>query len=98
MTAKHAGRSTRRYKALRAAFRNQCEDERRPCWLCAQPIDYELPSDDPMSWSLDHRFLVSTHPHLAEDPANFEASHLDCNKRRSNKGQPLILGTPSRNW
>jgi 5-methylcytosine-specific restriction endonuclease McrA len=96
--AKHAGRSTRRFKALKVAFRTQCEGEQRPCWLCGQAIDYQLPSDHDESFSLDHRFPVSTHPHLAEDPAGFEASHSRCNKSRGNRAQPMSLGSLSRHW
>jgi len=96
--AKHAGRSTRRFKKLRALFREQCERQLRPCWLCGQPIDYSLlyPHDD--SWSLDHRWPLATHRHLAEDPGNFEASHLDCNRRRNKRGAPASLGERSREW
>jgi 5-methylcytosine-specific restriction endonuclease McrA len=96
--AKHAGRSTRRFKELRRAFKDLARREQRPCWLCGMAIDYELPHDHPDAFSLDHRFPVSTHPHLAEDPAGFEASHSRCNKSRGNRAQPLSLGTRSRNW
>lgn len=95
---KHSGRSTRRFKELRRAFRELSHLEQRACWLCGMAIDYELPSDHNDAFSLDHRFPLSSHPELAEDPGNFEASHGRCNKSRGNRAQPLSLGLRSRNW
>lgn len=103
--SKYAGRSTRRYRMLRAKFRGECAEyinpdgtTGAPCWLDGKPIDYDLPSDHPDAWSLDHAIPVSVQPELAEDPANFRPSHLDCNKRRG-AGDPFIeLGNPSEDW
>lgn len=69
-----------------------------PCWLCGQPIDYTLPSDDPMAFSVDHVKPWSTHPELREDPANLASAHAQCNKQRGNKHPPLGLGLMSRQW
>src|SRR4051812_24989337 len=59
-------------------------------------IDYDPTAENEQSFSLDHRFPVSTHPHVAENAGNFEASHLDRNKRRGNRDAPLTLGVISR--
>lgn len=91
-------RGSRRYKTLRAEFRAQCADQQLPCWMDGKPIDYDLPSDHPDSWSLDHAHTVSEFPELALDPANFRPSHLDCNKRRGNSAPFIQLGTPSEDW
>ena len=106
--AKHAGRSTRRNRLLRGIFRAQCADpEQRNwdgslgqawCWLCGKPIDYSLPAGHPEAWNLDHAHPVSTHPELAEDPANFRPSHADCNERRGDRAPFIELGTPSEDW
>ena len=95
---KHFGRSTRRYKALRAAFRARCASSGQPCWLCGNPIDYALPVGHPDAFNLDHAVARSDRIELAEDPANFRASHSDCNLRRNN-GEPFIsIGAPSEAW
>jgi 5-methylcytosine-specific restriction endonuclease McrA len=103
--SKHFGRRTRRFRMLRANYRALCAAWQNPdgstglpCWLCGKPIDYELPHGHPEAWELDHAWPVSTHPELAEDPANFRPSHADCNEKRGN-GPPFIaLGTPSEDW
>lgn len=91
-------RGSRRYKKARADFRQHCADLQLPCWLDGKLIDYELPSDHPDSWSLDHAHPVSDHPDLAVDPANFRPAHLDCNKRRGNREPFIRLGVPSEDW
>ena len=91
-------RESRRYRNLRAEFREHCADLQLPCWLDGKPIDYDLPSDHPDAWSLDHAHPVSERPDLALDPANFRPAHLDCNKRRGNRAPFILLGTPSEDW
>ena len=95
--SKHTGRSTRRYKADKATFREQCRETNAPCWLCGNPINYTLDYPHPESWSLDHEHTVSAHPELAEDPANYRPSHLDCNRQRGTT-TPTGLGHPSERW
>lgn len=102
MSATHreirALRESRRFRKLRAEYRVFCAGQGLPCWLDGKPIDYDLPSDHPDAWSLDHAHPVSEFPELALDPANFRPAHLDCNKRRGN-GAPFIrLGAPSESW
>lgn len=106
--SQYVGRSTRRYRKLRAIFRAQCADPEQHnwdgslgqagCWLCGKAIDYGLPKDHPEAWELDHALPVSTHPELAEDPANFRPSHADCNQRRGDRAPFIELGTPSEDW
>ncbi|AXQ51900.1 HNH endonuclease [Gordonia phage Catfish] len=98
MTAKHAGRSTRAWRRLKAAFRRKCADARAVCWLCGQPIDYALEHPHPYAFEPDHYHPVATHPHLAEDPANLRPSHADCNKRRGDRAPTFGLGRQSRKW
>lgn len=101
----YAGRSTRRYRTLRKDFRADCATHVNadgsigaPCWLCGKPIDYSLPRQHPECFNLDHAYPVSTHPELAEDPANFRPSHRDCNEERGD-GEPHIqIGSPSEDW
>lgn len=104
----NAGRRTRRYILLRKIFRAECADPevhnwdgslgQAHCWLCGKPIDYSLPDIHPEGFNLDHAHPVSTHPELAEDPANFRSSHKDCNERRGDRPPFIELGTPSEDW
>ncbi len=93
---------SRRYKKLKAQFRQDCEDQQLPCWIadCLMPIDYNLRSPHPDSFSVDHALPVSERPDLAEDPENFRPSHLDCNKRRGTKDPNTVtdIGAPSEQW
>jgi 5-methylcytosine-specific restriction endonuclease McrA len=51
-----------------------------------------------MSKSVDHYpYPKSTHPHLAEDPANLAPAHRRCNLSAGNRDiRPL--GVTSRDW
>ena len=99
--AKNSGRSGRPWSRLKA----EVYARRAPCCRCGQPIDYSLPyrhtetgNVDPESKSVDHfPFPLSTHPHLAEDPANLAPAHLRCNQSAQTGQQPQI-GTTSRDW
>ena len=97
-TSQYAGRSTRRYKALRAEFRRKCKARNTPCWLCGKPIDYELPKDHPDTFNLDHAIPKSQRLDLAEDPRNFRASHKICNERRGNNQPSIDIGHTSEVW
>jgi len=70
-----------------------------PCWICGQPIDYSVKrssTDD--AWEGDHRFPRSTHPELADEPANILPAHRRCNRARQAKAGVTQLGTRSRDW
>jgi 5-methylcytosine-specific restriction endonuclease McrA len=69
-----------------------------PCWLCGLDIDYTLPPDDLMAFSVDHIKPWSTHPELREDPGNLAPAHSRCNKQRGANPPPLGLGLLSRAW
>jgi len=97
-TSQYAGRSTRRYKTLRAEFRRKCKARNLPCWLCGKPIDYELPHTHPEAFQLDHAIPVSERPELAEDPASCRPSHAQCNMRRGANDPFIQLGQPSESW
>jgi len=87
-------RRTHRAKALAKAQRAKGLD----CWLCGLAIDYTLPHDDDMAFTVDHVKPWSTHPELREDPGNLASAHARCNKQRGNKPPPLSLGLLSRAW
>jgi len=66
-----------------------------PCGLCGQSIDYSLPHDDEMAFTIEHIHPRSTHPHLATDPGNCVSAHARCNKRRGNGAYAPSLGVVS---
>lgn len=97
------GRTGRPWHRLKADVKARHE----PCCRCGQPIDYTLPHTneltgrpDPDSFSVDHfPHPLSTHPHLAEDPANLHAAHLGCNQSaKTSNTTSKALGTPSEDW
>ncbi|MFM1724040.1 HNH endonuclease [Rhodococcus sp. PAM 2766] len=93
-----AGRDTRRWRKLKVQFRARSAEANHPCWLCGQPIDYDLPRDHPEAFQPDHLHPVSTHPEHAEDPANLRPSHATCNKARGNRAPLFGLGRQTRQW
>ncbi|WP_455951423.1 HNH endonuclease [Arcanobacterium haemolyticum] len=87
-------RSTRRWKQLRQAYKNQ----KAPCAICGQPIDYEAPAGTPQSFELDHIKPLALDPNLAYETANLQATHKICNNRKNNRQNTPTLGQPSRTW
>lgn len=91
---KSAGRKGSRWRKLTAQVRAR----REPCCRCGQRIDYTLRWPHPQSFSTDHYpHPLSTHPHLAMDPGNLHAAHLDCNQSAGDRTQPE-LGPTSEPW
>lgn len=88
------GRTGRRWNRLRENLKAQ----RKPCWLCNQPIDYRLKWPHGGSFSADHVAPLSTHKYLAEDPQNLRAAHLRCNTSRGANAPKNELGQTSRQW
>lgn len=91
------GRNTASWQRLVGALRARWAEQRRSCWLCLQPIDYDLPSSEPGSLAADHVQPLSVAPHLAEVASNLAPAHRRCNESRGN-GYPLGLGSTSRQW
>jgi len=91
---KNAGRSGGRWRDLKANQRAK----RLPCWICQQAIDYRLHYPHEDSFSVDHFKHRSTHPHLAEDPANLRSAHLRCNKSRGDRDSQPDLGDIAGVW
>lgn len=92
------GRDTGNWKRMARAFKATSARKKSLCWLCSQPIDYDLAWGDPFCFSIDHFHPVSTHPELAEVWSNLRASHYDCNNRRGNRAPQPSIGTNSRRW
>ena len=80
------------YRRNREALRAK----RLPCWLCGQPIRYDLKAPEPLSFSADHVDPVALGGH---NHGELRAAHLGCNKKRGKKRREdtAILKT-SREW
>lgn len=96
------GRSGRPWTRLKA----EVYARREPCIRCGQPVNYALPyidpttgRPDPHAKSVDHfPHPLSTHPHLAEDPANCRAAHLGCNWSAGASGEQRGVAETSEDW
>lgn len=91
-------RDDHHYRDLKAEFRDECDDQQQPCWLCNRPINYSLEHPHPESFSVDHAKTVKEHPELGDDPLNFRPSHLVCNQRRGDEDPHIDIGEPSEAW
>lgn len=81
--------------AARRAVRKWLCDQRLPCAICGQPIDYSLPAGDPWSFECDEIVPVS----LGGSPFdrdNVQATHRICNQKRGNKTMAELRGQGSR--
>ena len=70
-------RDTAQRKRLRARIRAT----KANCHICGQPIDYNLPHTDPMSFVVDHVIPLSKGG--ADTIENSRASHARCNAKKS---------------
>ncbi len=66
-----------RRRQLRARLRAQG----LPCAICGQPIDYDLPAGDPMSFEVDEIIPVALGGSCL-DYGNVQAAHRICNQRK----------------
>lgn len=68
------------------------------CWLCGLPIDPDLRSPHPLSFSMDHVVPVSMGGKV-DDPNNVRAAHRICNmKRGTGRQSPRTEGDRSSSW
>lgn len=70
-----------RNTATRDRHRKIIARDEPPCGICGDPINYALPSDEPMSYVVDHivPYSVSNDDSLA----NKQAAHKVCNGIKS---------------
>ncbi|MFI7607656.1 HNH endonuclease [Micromonospora sp. NPDC049366] len=75
---------------IRRRIRETLARGRPPCHLCGEPIDYDLPHTDPMSFELDH--VVPLARGGADHISNAAASHKACNRTKGDRaGGPPAL-------
>jgi 5-methylcytosine-specific restriction endonuclease McrA len=97
-----AGRNT----TTRDRDRNAIRRTKPPCGICEQPIDYTIPSPDPMSFEVDHIIPLDSARTPEERAAldvlaNKQAAHRVCNRAKW-KAMPDTLThrtfVTSRSW
>lgn len=99
MSNNNVGYNERRYRRLRAIFRDDCRrNDVGCCWTVngtcrypGQPIAWEDPPRTPRTFTVEHltpRSLGGSR----DDPANWACSHYGCNSARGN-GTTRGLGT-----
>lgn len=60
-----------------------------PCWICGEPIDYNLPHLDPGAFVVDH--VIPLDKGGPDTLDNKRAAHRGCNRAKSNKPHAPIL-------
>lgn len=88
------GRPYRRFCAQQRALR-------LPCWLCGEPIRYDITGRPagrhPDAFTLDHIVPISRGGRLL-DPANARSAHRRCNSARGNRTTTTAPQRSSRRW
>ena len=88
-------RGSRRYKQIVAGLK---AERRQPCARCGQKIDYDAPKWDPRGFQAGHIKSWVKHPHLREDPSNFQQEHALCNQDAGDSDETPGIGTTSEEW
>lgn len=78
--------------AARRSLRKRVAAMGLPCAICGQPIRYDLPAGDPLSFELDEIIPVSRYREggyasptaCSLDPRNVRPVHRICNQKRGN--------------
>jgi 5-methylcytosine-specific restriction endonuclease McrA len=91
-------RSSAEYRRTQQKARNHAAQTKQPCWLCGQPINYQLKHPHPKAWTLDHAIPIKQNPALILQPTNFRSAHWDCNTHRGTDQPTTTRTQPSENW
>lgn len=87
-----ARRGGRPYRRLAARLKR----EQGVCHICGLPIDPDLKSPHPMSFSVDHLIPMAMGGHLL---GPVRAAHRICNQKRgTGRGRPSTQGDRSAAW
>jgi 5-methylcytosine-specific restriction endonuclease McrA len=79
----------KRNTARRDRLRKRIAQTGAACHICGAPIDYGLPSLDPMSFVIDH--VIPLARGGADDASNVKAAHRSCNSiKRARIVAPIV--------
>ncbi|MBF0809178.1 HNH endonuclease [Rothia nasimurium] len=89
--------NNRTYLKHTAALKAHVKRTGEPCWLCGKPIDLELPSTHPMSFTADHVDAIANGGKLLGE---LRPAHRSCNSARGRKRTREQIKPPktSRTW
>jgi 5-methylcytosine-specific restriction endonuclease McrA len=74
---------SQRNTTIRDRHRQQIRKTQAACGICGQPIDYELPHTDPMSFVVDH--IIPLIRGGTDTLDNKQASHRACNQAKASR-------------
>lgn len=80
---RNRGRTGRPWRRTRARMIQLWRQDDAPCWLCGQPIDWDLPAQHPMAATVDHLDPLSLGG-APLDTTRMAPAHMGCNARRGN--------------
>lgn len=89
-----ASRNTQR----RERFRRATRKGEPPCHICGEPIDYQAPHRDPLSFTIDH--ITPINRGGTDTLDNIAAAHWKCNCEKQD-AMPLPTGVryvTDRTW
>lgn len=79
----------KRSTTTRDRARDRARRRNEACHICGQPIDYNLPWDNPRALVIDHVTALALGG--ADELANMKAAHRDCNStKRARAFAPII--------
>ena len=64
-------------------FKKEMLAENRPCAICGLPIDYDLPSTSPWSFTADHIIPIIRGGNTSRE--NLQAAHRKCNRTKGTR-------------
>lgn len=85
---------TKRSTTLRDKHRATIARGQPPCAICGQPIDYTLPHDNPMAYTVDHIIPIAAGG--PDTLNNLQPAHRDCNRQKGDKIGGLNTAQASR--
>lgn len=88
-------RNGKGHRAYRAKARRLKRSGSLICWLCNDPIDPDLPREDPMSWTADHVIPLAQGGSLTGE---LRPAHNRCNAARGDGSRELPPLRTSRCW
>lgn len=71
---------TQRSVTLRNRHRATIREAQPPCALCGQPIDYTIPSTEPMGFVVDH--IIPLEAGGTDTLDNKQPAHRTCNRAK----------------
>ena len=72
-------RDLAKYRKASTALRRRAKREGLPCWICRQPIDFDLHPSDKWAFTADHKVALAAGGDIM---GPLRPAHRSCNSRR----------------